>query len=171
MDRSLLLIVNCILILFTEIVENRTTRHASVKLCSYSQPAVLQYQKTEENISTLMFFWHCCLMMCFFLSSSLHFPVKNQFLAVDTLSNNSEHCRKSIRMFSSWEKKQPGSAALPALTTNRHTGVQSASEHKVCFLYSYVRAAQCVLSVVTDCSSTLTRWLSIRSSPLRWKVT
>lgn len=41
----------------------------------------------------------------------------------------------------------------------------------VFFLFFYVRAAQCVLSVVTNCSSTLTWWLSIRSSPLRWKVT
>lgn len=40
----------------------------------------------------------------------------------------------------------------------------------VFFCFFYVRAAQCVLSVVTNCSSTLTWWLSIRSSPLRWKV-
>lgn len=80
--------------------------------------------------------------------------------------------RKEHPNVSSWEKKQLGSAALPAPTTNRHTGVQFVSEHKVCFfLFFYVRAAQCVLSVVTNCSSTLTWWLSIRSSPLRWKVT
>lgn len=143
--------------------------------CWYSQLRIHTFNRNcwkQDNRTCYCFFLTLPPYDVFSPSSSLHSPVRNQFLAVRYAFKQVRASRKEHPNVSSWEKKQLGSAALPAPTTNRHTGVQFVSEHKVCFfLFFYVRAAQCVLSVVTNCSSTLTWWLSIRSSPLRWKVT